>query len=234
MDLGLAITNAAFAGKNFGVINGETITTTTTNATKTRPAPKWHMPAFGVRIPVRHHYTIMKIAPFLAIIVCLSILAGYPASGQDTNKITISLNWVNVPADKALDVYKHSTKSELIIASDVSRATHGITLRAGAVSPEVAQQMIEQALLKQAGMYHMVSRLRPVSNGGRMNPPVIPAVQKFAAPARDTAPKCLPPPQAARRSGSDTSRGWFWRGFSYPCGLNLPPDLHRSQTAGLA
>jgi hypothetical protein len=26
--------------------------------------------------------------------------------------------------------------------------------------------------------------------------------------------------------GSDTSRGWFWRGFSYPCGLKLPPVLH--------
>jgi len=99
----------------------------------------------------------MKITSFIGIMVCLSFLVGYPASGQDTNKITVSLNWVNVPADKALDVYKHSAKSELIIASDVHRATHSITLHAGAVSPEAAQQMIEQALLKQAGI--VITRL---------------------------------------------------------------------------
>ncbi len=89
--------------------------------------------------------------------VCLSILAGYPANGLDTNKITASINFVNVPADKILDVYKASAKSELIIASDVRWTTHSITLHAVAVSPEVAQRMIEQALLKQAGI--VITRL---------------------------------------------------------------------------
>jgi hypothetical protein len=102
-------------------------------------------------------YNIMKIAPFLAIMVCLSILADYPASGQDTNKITVSYHWVNVPPDTALDEYKHSTKTELIIASDVRKATHTITLHAVAVPIEVSQKMLEQALLKQAGI--VITRL---------------------------------------------------------------------------
>jgi len=97
----------------------------------------------------------MKITPCLVIIVCLNILAGYPASGKNTNTITTGINFVNVPVDKALDIYKDS--SQLIIASDVRRATHPITLHTTAVSPEIARQMIEQALLKQAGI--VITRL---------------------------------------------------------------------------
>ena len=99
----------------------------------------------------------MKIKSFIGILVCFSFLAGYPASGQDTNKITTSINFVNVPVDKVLEVYKASAKSQLIIASDVRRANHSITLHAGGVSREVLQQMIEQALLKQAGI--VITRL---------------------------------------------------------------------------
>ncbi|MGH7954299.1 MAG: hypothetical protein ACREFE_20580 [Limisphaerales bacterium] len=98
----------------------------------------------------------MKITSFF-VIVCLSILAGLPASGQDTNKITASINFVNVPVDKILDVYKASAKCELIIASNVRLANHSITLHAGGVSPDVVRQMIEQALLKQAGI--VITRL---------------------------------------------------------------------------
>jgi hypothetical protein len=99
----------------------------------------------------------MKIAPFLFIIICLSALAGETAKSQNTNRITTGINFVNVPADKVLDVYAASAKSQLIIASDVRRATHNITLQATAVSPEVARQMIEEALLKQAGI--VITRL---------------------------------------------------------------------------
>ena len=99
----------------------------------------------------------MKIIPLIAIMVGLSFLAGCPASGQDTSKITVSINFVGVPVDKVLDTYKASAKSELIIASNVCLANHSITLHAGGVSPEVAQQIIEQALLKQAGI--VISRL---------------------------------------------------------------------------
>ena len=99
----------------------------------------------------------MKITLLLAITVCLSFLAGYPASGQDTTKITTTIDFVGVPVDKVLDTYKASIKSELVIASDVRLANHSITLHAVAVSPEVAQQMIERALLKQAGI--VITRL---------------------------------------------------------------------------
>ena len=99
----------------------------------------------------------MKIACSFAIMVCLGILTGYPASGQSTNKITKSINFVHAPVDKVLDIYKESAKGELIIASNVRLANHSITLHAGGVSPEVVQQMIEQALLKQAGI--VITRL---------------------------------------------------------------------------
>ena len=95
----------------------------------------------------------MKITSILIIIVCVSILAGYPASGQDTDGITGNIDFVNVPVAKVLDVYKGLTKSELIIASDVRRSAHGITVHAmGASSRETVRQMLERALLKQAGI----------------------------------------------------------------------------------
>lgn len=99
----------------------------------------------------------MKITSFLFIIICLSVLAGETAKGQETNKITTGIKFVNVPADKVLDIYVASAKSQVIIASDVQQATHRITLEAAAVSPEVAHQMIEQALLNQAGI--VITRL---------------------------------------------------------------------------
>jgi hypothetical protein len=99
----------------------------------------------------------MKIISFLFIITCLCVLSGSPANGQETNKITTGINFVNAPADKVLDLYVASAKSPVIIASNVQQATHRITLQATAVSPQVAQQMIEQALLKQAGI--VITRL---------------------------------------------------------------------------
>jgi len=99
----------------------------------------------------------MKIVPLLAIAICSSILAGYPAGGQDTNRITGTINLVNVPVGDVLETYRSVSKSKLVIASDVRRLTHGITLHAKAVSPEVARQAIEKALLKQARV--VVTRL---------------------------------------------------------------------------
>jgi hypothetical protein len=95
----------------------------------------------------------MKTTSLLIVLVCVSILAGYPASGQDTDKITSNIEFVNVPVDKVLDVYKTFTKSELVVASDVRRATHGITVHAAGVFPrETVREMIERSLLKQAGI----------------------------------------------------------------------------------
>lgn len=94
----------------------------------------------------------MKITSLFAIAIGLCLLIGFPASSQNTNNITTRINFVHVPVDRVLDMYKQSSKSELIIASDVRQATHSITLHAVGVSPETLQQMIEQALLKQAGI----------------------------------------------------------------------------------
>ncbi|HWD93607.1 MAG TPA: hypothetical protein VG938_14795 [Verrucomicrobiae bacterium] len=98
----------------------------------------------------------MKIISFLTVLVCLSFV-GPTASGQSTNKLLTGINFVNVPAEKVLDIYQASTKSQLIIASNVRLENRRITLHVVNVSPEVAQQMIEQALLKQAGI--VITRL---------------------------------------------------------------------------
>lgn len=107
-------------------------------------------------LAVRQHYTLMKITSFLAII-CFSILAGFPASGQSTNKVTGSIKFVNVSVSDALETSKAVAKCDLIIASDVRRANHSINVHAKGVSREVVEQMIKQALLKQAGI--VITRL---------------------------------------------------------------------------
>jgi hypothetical protein len=99
----------------------------------------------------------MKIILFLFIIILLGVLACAPVCAENTNKITTSINFVNVPVDQVLDIYKASTSLELVIASNVRLATHSITLRAINVSPEAVPHLLEQALLKQAGV--ILSRL---------------------------------------------------------------------------
>ncbi|MGH7993478.1 MAG: hypothetical protein ACREDQ_08175 [Limisphaerales bacterium] len=100
---------------------------------------------------MKRHYNTMKTILFFATLICLSVLMCHPVDAQSTNKITGDINFVNVPVDKVLAVYKHLTKSELVIASDVRWATHGITLHFHG-SPEEVPPLIEQALLKQAGI----------------------------------------------------------------------------------
>ena len=90
------------------------------------------------------------------MLLCLSVLTCHPIYAQNTNKITGDINLVNVPVDKVLDVYKHMAKSELVIASNVRWATHGITMHFHG-SPEVVPSLLEQALLKQAGI--VITRL---------------------------------------------------------------------------
>jgi hypothetical protein len=90
------------------------------------------------------------------MLVYLGVLACQPVFAEDTNKSTANINFVNVPPDMVLNYYQAATKLELVIASDVRQATHGITLRFSG-SPEAAQPLMEQALLKQAGI--VVTRL---------------------------------------------------------------------------
>ena len=98
----------------------------------------------------------MKTLPFITMLVCFGALAGHPSFAQDTNKTTTSINFVNVTPDKILDIYKAATKQEFVIASDVRRANHSITLRFSG-SSEAMSGLIEQALLKQAGI--VITRL---------------------------------------------------------------------------
>lgn len=74
----------------------------------------------------------------------------------DTNKRTVSLDYVDAPINEVLNTYKDFAKVELVMASDIQNI-HGITLHTAAVSPEVAQHLIEQTLLKQAGI--VITRL---------------------------------------------------------------------------
>lgn len=61
----------------------------------------------------------MKTAPFTAVVVCLNILACYPTRAQDSNKENGTINFVNVPEYKVLDVYRGLTKLDLFTATDV-------------------------------------------------------------------------------------------------------------------
>ena len=96
----------------------------------------------------------MKI-PIIILIVCLGVLTGQLSFAQVTN-VTANINFVNVQPNEVLDIYKAATKQELVIASDVRRATHGITLQFSG-SPEAVPVLIEQALLKQTGI--VITRL---------------------------------------------------------------------------
>jgi hypothetical protein len=99
----------------------------------------------------------MKPMHKLVILASLTLAVGIVTYAADksaptnTKEITASINFKNVDVDTVLATYKSSVKAELVVASDV-RPIHGITLQATGVSLEVEQHLIEQALLKQAGI----------------------------------------------------------------------------------
>jgi len=93
----------------------------------------------------------MKIASYIAVAVFVVFLAGFSASGQNTNKSTFTVNFVNASADQFLDFYKSLTKSELLIGSHVLQSRGKITLQFRG-SLEALTPLIEQALAKQAGI----------------------------------------------------------------------------------
>jgi len=90
------------------------------------------------------------------MLVCFGVLACQPSFAQDTNKITATITFMNVQPNEVLDIYKATTKQELIIASDVRLANHHITLHFSG-SSEALPALIEQALLKQTGI--VITRL---------------------------------------------------------------------------
>jgi len=93
----------------------------------------------------------MRIASFLAVAVFMGVLASFPASGQETNNVTFHLNWVNVPADKALEFYMVSTRSSKINGIDVPTNAATITLKFSG-SLEALTPVLEKALFDQAGI----------------------------------------------------------------------------------
>ena len=93
----------------------------------------------------------MRIASFLAVAVFMGVLASFPASGQETNNVTFHLNWVNVPADKALQFYIISTRSYSITGTDVPTNGATVTLQFSG-SLEALTPVLEKALFAQAGI----------------------------------------------------------------------------------
>ena len=62
------------------------------------------------------------------------------------------MSFVQIPVDIALNLYKGSANYGFIIASNVRPNLPRVTVQTQRVSAEVAQQMVEEALLKQAGI----------------------------------------------------------------------------------
>jgi hypothetical protein len=93
----------------------------------------------------------MKITS-LIIVTCLIVFGSHPIHAQNTNKVSGTIAFENVPVSDVLDVYKAVTKLELVVSPDVGGARRGITLHTDVTSVEKAQRLIEEALLKQAGV----------------------------------------------------------------------------------
>ena len=100
----------------------------------------------------------MKNTALLAIVVCLNFMACRSIHAQDTNKGGNTFNYTHVPANQILPVYKAIAKVELVEASNVQDVHTGITLQTTEpLSQEAAQHLLEQTLLKQAGI--VITRL---------------------------------------------------------------------------
>jgi hypothetical protein len=93
----------------------------------------------------------MKIASFLVVAAFVVLLAGLPASGQETNEVTFHLNWVNVSVDQVLDIYTNFTKAELVIGNHVLHGRGKVTLKFSG-SLEALTPVLEKALFDQASI----------------------------------------------------------------------------------
>ena len=85
------------------------------------------------------------------MLVCLGVVACQPSFAQDTNKTTTTINFVNVPANQVLDDYQRMTHRSLLVASNVRLGNQRITFHFEG-SPDSVPPLLEQALLKQAGI----------------------------------------------------------------------------------
>jgi type II secretory pathway component GspD/PulD (secretin) len=98
----------------------------------------------------------MKITTLIALTVGMSILACCQMRAQTTNKETVSINFVNVPANQVLDDYQRMTHRGLLVASNVRLGNQHITFHFEG-SPDAVPPLLEQTLLKQAGI--VITRL---------------------------------------------------------------------------
>jgi hypothetical protein len=98
----------------------------------------------------------LVIAATMVLAVGIVAFAADKSAPQDTNKTGIFINFNGIDVDTVLATYKGYSTAELVVASNV-RNIHAITLHATDVSAEVGQHLIEQALLKQAGV--VITRL---------------------------------------------------------------------------
>ena len=92
----------------------------------------------------------------ISIVLGLSFLYVCPVRGQDTNKSTVGMSFVGLPATQVLDQYQRMTHLRLLVASNVRLDNQFITLHFTA-SPNAVPPLLEQAFLKQAGL--VITRL---------------------------------------------------------------------------
>jgi hypothetical protein len=86
------------------------------------------------------------------IFVCVSILACCFVHAQSGDKMTGTVNLVNVSVSQALDIYKAFSKMELVIETNISWDIHTITAKGTGLSAEAGTHLIQHALLEQAGV----------------------------------------------------------------------------------
>jgi type II secretory pathway component GspD/PulD (secretin) len=85
-----------------------------------------------------------------------TLLLSFCAVSADEPKRTI--NFINAPVEKILPFYHELSGFELVVSSDVRKLHTAVTIRsAEPVSKSVMRQLIENALLEQAGV--VISRL---------------------------------------------------------------------------
>jgi type II secretory pathway component GspD/PulD (secretin) len=63
-----------------------------------------------------------------------------------------SINFVNVPVEKVLDIYKPISGHDLVISSELKRVYGSITLKLQNATKSEARKAIEKVLLEQAGV----------------------------------------------------------------------------------
>lgn len=91
----------------------------------------------------------------LALALGLNLALIHSARAEDNHAAAVVLGTIhfqNARPEQALSVYQKLTQLKLVMASNVHLAKHGIYLDTPSVSKAEAQQALEQALLKQAGV----------------------------------------------------------------------------------